>query len=98
MIQVLTTRQGWECPKCERVYSPDTVMCFYCKKADFVTGTSGVTITAPCVHGHYFGCPQCHTGLTVTYSQTDAETTQCQHGYDKVRCLCPDCTSVVTVY
>ena len=23
-------RQGWICPKCGRVYSPDTIMCNYC--------------------------------------------------------------------
>ena len=23
-------RQGWQCPLCGRVYSPDTSMCFYC--------------------------------------------------------------------
>lgn len=22
--------KGWECPKCGHVYSPSTVMCFYC--------------------------------------------------------------------
>lgn len=22
--------KGWVCPKCGRVYSPHTVMCFYC--------------------------------------------------------------------
>ena len=24
------TQQGWQCPICGRVYSPTTVMCFYC--------------------------------------------------------------------
>ena len=23
-------RQGWICPKCGRVYAPDTIMCYYC--------------------------------------------------------------------
>lgn len=27
-------QQGWECPKCGRVYSPTTVMCFYCRNFD----------------------------------------------------------------
>ena len=22
--------QGWECPRCHRVYSPSTMMCMYC--------------------------------------------------------------------
>lgn len=25
-----TVPQGWECPKCHRVYSPSTVMCLHC--------------------------------------------------------------------
>jgi len=24
------TQQGWECPKCGRVYSPTTIMCLGC--------------------------------------------------------------------
>lgn len=28
--QPIFARQGWECPKCGRVYSPDTPMCWYC--------------------------------------------------------------------
>lgn len=27
-------RQGWECPKCGRVYSPDTAMCLYCQNME----------------------------------------------------------------
>lgn len=23
-------QQGWQCPVCQRVYSPTTPMCFYC--------------------------------------------------------------------
>jgi len=23
-------QQGWECPKCKRVYAPSTPMCWYC--------------------------------------------------------------------
>jgi uncharacterized OB-fold protein len=26
----LFAQQGWRCPVCGRVYSPITVMCFYC--------------------------------------------------------------------
>lgn len=26
-------QQGWECPKCHRVYSPVTPCCFYCGNA-----------------------------------------------------------------
>ena len=23
-------QQGWQCPTCERIYAPQTHMCFYC--------------------------------------------------------------------
>lgn len=40
--------QGWECPKCGRVYSPSMVMCSYCvPKATVTTGTSNIGITPP---------------------------------------------------
>lgn len=32
--------QGWECPKCHRVFSPSSVMCFFCP---------GTTVTQPLV-------------------------------------------------
>lgn len=28
------SNQGWICPKCERVFSPTTVMCFKCDPVD----------------------------------------------------------------
>lgn len=31
------TPKGWECPKCGRVYSPTTPMCFYCSNKDVRT-------------------------------------------------------------
>ena len=40
-------RQGWQCPVCHRVYSPDTVMCLHCGDAEAVTvtysGSDGIT-------------------------------------------------------
>jgi RNA polymerase subunit RPABC4/transcription elongation factor Spt4 len=39
------TPQGWECPKCKRVYSPTTIMCIACPS---LTGsTSNSTTGAP---------------------------------------------------
>lgn len=32
--------QGWECPKCGRVYSPTVPMCLYCGGEQTVTATS----------------------------------------------------------
>lgn len=30
-------QQGWECPKCKRVYSPCMVMCSYCPTNPVIT-------------------------------------------------------------
>lgn len=39
------TPQGWECPKCKRVYSPTTILCIACPS---LTGsTSNSTTVAP---------------------------------------------------
>jgi len=37
-VQVFQNQLGWECPKCNRVYSPSMIMCSYC-------GQDQVTIT-----------------------------------------------------
>jgi hypothetical protein len=36
------TPQGWECPKCKRVYSPTTIMCVACPSmtGSITVGTS----------------------------------------------------------
>lgn len=34
--------QGWECPKCKRVYSPQTMMCIACPSMTSSTTTSSV--------------------------------------------------------
>lgn len=44
------TQQGWECPKCGRVYSPTTIMCLSCPqkvKTNITTNTPWNTITVP---------------------------------------------------
>lgn len=35
-------QQGWECPKCHRIYSPNQSFCLYCsdKRVTYATGTS----------------------------------------------------------
>jgi hypothetical protein len=35
--------QGWQCPCCNRVYSPSTVMCYYCGNYELVT-TDSITL------------------------------------------------------
>ncbi len=34
--------QGWECPKCGRVYSPSTSQCFACPATTRLTTTSNL--------------------------------------------------------
>ena len=34
-------RQGWQCPICERVYSPDTYICIYCNNRNNTYTTTG---------------------------------------------------------
>lgn len=33
-------RQGWQCPVCRRVYSPDTPMCYSCSNYETITTTT----------------------------------------------------------
>jgi len=42
--------QGWECPKCRRVYSPTTSMCGHCPSAQSITTTTGTTTTFLCLN------------------------------------------------
>ena len=42
MIQTTFIPQGWECPKCKRVYSPTTSMCSHCP-VQGVTSTGTIT-------------------------------------------------------
>jgi len=32
--------QGWQCPICRRVYSPNTPWCFYCGNETYTTSTT----------------------------------------------------------
>lgn len=46
MFQATFIPQGWECPKCKRVYSPTTMMCSYCpENKQVITSTSTITST-----------------------------------------------------
>jgi rubredoxin len=45
MFQTNFIPQGWECPKCKRIYSPTTVMCSYCPQNTTSVTTSGTTAT-----------------------------------------------------
>ncbi len=41
------TPQGWECPKCKRVYSPQTMMCIACPSmTSSTTNTVTTTLTS----------------------------------------------------
>lgn len=47
-------RQGWICPKCMRVYSPDTPMCLYCGQN---TNTTSTTIDTDTFLVHFKDLP-----------------------------------------
>ena len=36
--------QGWQCPICKRVYSPMTMMCFYCNNGNQAYTVSNETV------------------------------------------------------
>lgn len=44
------TQQGWECPKCGKVYSPSTPMCFTCPQKV----KTQTTINTPLANGGTF--------------------------------------------
>ena len=46
MLQTSFISQGWECPKCKRIYSPTTSMCFHCPSQTITS--SGTTATSIC--------------------------------------------------
>ena len=46
MMQTTFIPQGWECPKCKRVYSPTTSICSYCSQHTQGTATTETTLTA----------------------------------------------------
>ena len=46
--EFLMAPQGWQCPICKRIYSPMTLMCYYCggeqKSITYTTSTENVEI------------------------------------------------------
>jgi uncharacterized OB-fold protein len=38
------TRLGWECPKCNHVYSPDVTVCPDCPKKSFMVSSNMMTL------------------------------------------------------
>ena len=45
MFQTSFIPQGWECPKCKRVYSPTTQMCSHCPEYTQGVTSSGTTFS-----------------------------------------------------
>ena len=45
-------QQGWICPKCGRVYSPTTSMCFYCGNETVTVSSEDDTNTIPKKYKH----------------------------------------------
>lgn len=81
----LCDRQGWQCPICGRVYSPDTSMCWYCDKGTTVDSTpkseqlerkTGVWLI------HKFGsdaqCSECKMFFSDVYDMENSDN-YCRH-------------------
>ena len=63
MMPNMMAPQGWQCPCCNRVYSPTTPMCFTCGGE---TKTMPSTGTAPMTDPTHGACTSCWgSGLTV---------------------------------
>ena len=45
MYQTSFIPQGWECPRCKRVYSPTTSMCSHCPQHNQGVTSTGTTLT-----------------------------------------------------
>jgi uncharacterized OB-fold protein len=57
MLQTTFIPQGWECPKCKRVYSPTTSMCSHCPQHNQGVTSSGTTLnvgTSSTTYSHPF--------------------------------------------
>lgn len=71
------TQQGWECPKCKKIYSPSTPMCFTCPQQSVVSTATNPQLTYP-VGTHTITYPANGTikgavdmsGITATISGT----------------------------
>jgi hypothetical protein len=58
MLQTSFIPQGWECPKCNRVYSPTTSMCSHCPEhTQGVTNTSITFSSSGLKHNFYSDTP-----------------------------------------
>jgi len=53
MFETTFIPQGWECPKCKRVYSPTTNMCSHCPEHTQGVASTG-TLTTSTAHFHNF--------------------------------------------
>jgi hypothetical protein len=54
MIQTTFIPQGWECPKCKRVYSPTTSMCSHCPVQGVTTTGTTLTFNSGTTFSHTF--------------------------------------------
>jgi hypothetical protein len=57
MFQASFIPQGWECPKCKRVYSPTTSMCSHCPEHTqgyTSSGTTSISVGTSTTYSHAF--------------------------------------------
>jgi hypothetical protein len=69
------TPQGWECPKCKRVYSPTTIMCIACPS---LTGSTSNSTTGAPIGVDLFGTTS--TAMLHNFQQTEgtSSSTKCK--------------------
>ena len=77
----LTALQGWICPKCGRVYSPITPMCYYCGGEQITTFSEGTALVINADHKTepQKTCDTCKYWKYIAH-EWQCETTKCQ-GY-----------------
>lgn len=78
MEQFDFTTQGWECPRCKRVYSPTTMMCIACPQytqGKTSTGTSGPIVTS--VGVGVYGTTTDSTICRLFVPDPESETSKC---------------------
>ena len=66
MIQSTFIQQGWECPKCKRVYSPITSMCSHCPEYSQGYASTGTALTvSSTTYSHAFESDKKSTSETI---------------------------------
>ena len=82
--------QGWQCPRCKRIYSPTYPWCIFCtsedkdvKVSDVTTSPDGAAQRCECYHtGH--GTAECWGTKEREYCTCLGDKSKCNFGYFEV--------------